>query len=896
MSLSPGSHLGPYEILGPIGAGGMGAVYRARDPRLARDVAIKVLPASLSTDSDRLLRFEQEARAAAALNHPNILTVHEIGTHDGEPFVVSELLEGQTLREAMTGGELPVKKAIDYAVQICHGLAAAHEKGIVHRDLKPENLFVMKDGRVKILDFGLAKLTEGAGAGVGATGFATRAVDTTPGSVMGTVGYMSPEQVRGQSVDQRSDIFSLGAVLYEMLSGERAFKGDSPADTMSAILKENPADLSTTSRLVIPPSLDRLVCHCLEKGPERRFYSAHDVAFALEGVAERGSLTVGARPTAWGVTAHPWAWTTAALSVALLVTLSLLVRPSRGPAADTTAVRFIIPLEQVSFNTASTTGLVLFSVSPNGKWLVFVGASEGRRQLWIKAFDALTARPLAGTEEANSTPFWSPDSQFIAYATPTQLKRADLRGTPAHVLCELPRAVLAGSVGGTWNAEGVIVFSVGDGSGLFRVPSTGGTPLALTRVDGARGETGHLWPQFLPDGTHLLVVIRSKVPAQVGLYVTSLTGTSTALLVPGVERNGVYVAGGYLLFSRDQVLLAQRLDLGRLSVLGEAKPVVSGVQSVAVYNRSAFSVSDTGVLAFQNLLNANGRFVWLDSSGTSLGASSERGPFFTFDLTQTGTRTAAARIDPLTGDSNIWVIDRARGTTSPLTFGPFYEADPVWSPDGREIAFTSTRNGGRNIFKIAATGGTPSEILNSEGRPFGLDAWSPDGRFLLFHVTGDRALYALPLSGERKPFVCAQGASGQAPDEASFSPDGKWITFNSDESGTWQVYATRFPPTNEKWQISTNGGVQARWRSDGKELYYLAPDGTLVAVTVDLKDPAAPHVGPPRSLFRTRLTPSATVDQYRVTADGHRFLVLDSVDSTVSPLTVVLNWTTALKE
>ena len=459
MPVIEGTRLGPYEILSPLGAGGMGEVYRARDTRLGRDVAVKVLPASFSSDRDRLHRFEQEACAAGALNHPNILSIHDIGTHDGAPYVVSELLEGETLRKRLSGTTLPQRRAIDYALQLAHGLAAAHEKGIVHRDLKPENIFITKDSRVKILDFGLAKLTQ-ADSNERQTDIPTRRVDTDPGVVMGTVGYMSPEQVRGQNVDHRSDIFAFGAIVYEMLSGQRAFRGDSPADTMSAILREDPADLSATNHNV-SPALERLVDHCLEKDPEERFHSARDLAFALEAlstsaVSSTETITIPAVPPRRLARRELISWSLAALLFLVAVALAVISLRSTPPKEGELSRFHIYPPEKAFFGGATD------FISPDGRKLIFnVIGAEGRPRLWIRSIDSLTARPIPDTERSNQA-FWSPDSRFIAFFSGGKLKKVDVTGGAVQTLADAQT-----SRGGTWNKDGVILFAPAFGGATF---------------------------------------------------------------------------------------------------------------------------------------------------------------------------------------------------------------------------------------------------------------------------------------------------------------------------------------------------------------------------------------------------------------------------------------------
>src|SRR5215468_9969869 len=557
MTIDAGTKLGRYEIRSKVGEGGMGEVYQGRDTQLGRDVAVKILPTNVSTDSDRLRRFEQEACAASALNHPNILVVHDIGTHDGTTYVVSELLEGETLRKRISGTPLAQRRAIDYALQIANGLAAAHEKGIVHRDLKPDNIFVTNDGRVKILDFGHAKLTQPDG-NQSQTDVPTRRVDTDPGVVMGTVGYMSPEQLKGRPVDQRSDIFSFGAILYEMLSGRRAFHGESAAETMSAVLKEDPPELSDTNKTV-SPGLERLVNHCLEKNPEGRFHSARDVAFALEalsGSASSFDKTISvATPGLQSRTRERLIWI-AAVTVPLIIAIALAFSNfRRAPNASQTMRFFITPTDQTAFISAL--------VSPDGHLLVIRSRdSSGRTFLLIRSLDSLSTQSLSGTDDATS-PFWSPDSRSIAFFAGGKLKRIDVTGGPPQTLCDTDAGP---GPTGAWNRDGVILFARGDA--LYRVSAAGGIATALTALDQAHGEISHKYPQFLPDGKHFLYLAQNAKTEDSSIYVRALDSSESRLILK-TRAQADYVPDGYLLFLRDRTLMAQPFDASKLQLTGE---------------------------------------------------------------------------------------------------------------------------------------------------------------------------------------------------------------------------------------------------------------------------------------------------------------------------------------
>src|SRR2546425_3655421 len=585
-----GKQLGPYRIEALLGRGGMGEVYRARDTKLGREVAIKVLPAAFSAEADRLHRFQQEACAAGALNHPNILVIHHIDTYEGAPCIVSELLEGETLRQRMRGAMLAPRRVIEYATQIANGLAAAHERGIVHRDLKPDNIFITKDGRVKILDFGIAKLTQ-PGGNASQTDIPTRRVDTDPGVVMGTVGYMSPEQIRGKGIDHRSDIFSFGAILYEMLSGRRAFHGEWTADTMSAILKEGPPDLSDTNQK-ISPALERLVNHCLEKNPEARFHSARDLAFALEAISGSAVMS-GSTATVLSVVPMSIrkrreliAWAVAGIAI-LIAAVALTISNFRRLPTETRAVRlFINPPEKASFGS--------FAISPDGLRLAFVATdASGKTLLWIRPLDSVNAQPLSGTEEA-TLPFWSPDSRFIGFFAGGKLKKIEVTGGPAQTLCNAtaPR-------GATWNRDGLIIFEAAPVQPLYRVSAAGGEPTPLTTIDIARGENSHRWPYFLPDGHHFLYSVVGGPESQ-GVYVRSLDAKENRRLLNVVNSDAAYAPPGYLLFRREAALMAKAFDADKLQLTGDPFPIAEQVGSDAATFQTFFSVSQTGVLAYNS--------------------------------------------------------------------------------------------------------------------------------------------------------------------------------------------------------------------------------------------------------------------------------------------------------
>jgi Tol biopolymer transport system component len=901
LALTPGARLGPYEIVSALGAGGMGEVYRARDPRLSREVAIKVLPGGLSSDPERLQRFEQEARAAAALNHPNILALYDIGTHDGAPYLVTELLEGATLREQMASVALPIRKAIEYAVQIAHGLAAAHEKGIVHRDLKPENVFVTDDGRVKILDFGLAKLTQPESSAAGATALPTTPPNTMAGVVLGTIGYMSPEQVRGMAADHRADIFAFGAVLYEMLSGQRAFHGDTAMDAMTAIVKDHPPDLPAVERR-IPPALVRIVDRCLEKSPAARFQSTRDLAFALESLTTHsGATSVVAAIEGPSAISALWrrraamAWASAA-GVLLLVAVALAIGyVSRAPVVPR-VVRFSIDEpKDVAFGGGNGFAPGA-AISPDGRSVAFMARRTGGSAdlLWIRSLDTLDARPLTGTD-GGSFPFWSPDSTSIAFFAQGKLKKIDVSGGPAQTLCD----ALAGE-GGTWNRDGVIVFAPNGTGALFRVSSAGGEPVAVTKLSATDKDTSHRWPDFLPDGRHFL--FRSQ-PSNVA-FVGSLDSGEVKRLVTTDSRT-VY-APGYLIFVRGGTLVAQPFDPRRLETTGEAAPLAEDIRVNPSNGRAAFAVSESGVLAFRTgNANAPVQLTWFDRAGRELAKVGQLKDYRGMDLSPDGQRIVLHLHDAASGGGSLWMLDPARGTESRFTFTGLHDGSPHWSPDGSRVVFSSDRSGEfGNLYVKQAGGATPEEALLKSDAAKGPRSWSADGRFIVYDSDGGKTasdIWVLPLTGDRTPipFLTTPAIEGQG----ELSPDGRWMAYTSNESGRFDIYVQPFPATGGKWLVSTGGGIEPHWRRDGKELFYVSgAPRRLMAVEVKTQG-ATFEASVPHALFDVAgfpgvaAGPNARSREFVASADGQKFLVaLQPTGQASNPLTIVLNWTAGLKK
>ena len=879
-----------YHIISKLGAGGMGVVWRARDTRLDREVAIKFLPEAFAEDPHRLRRFEQEARATSALNHPNILTIFDTGLHDGAPYLVAELLEGEELRAQLNAGAILPRKAIEYAQQIAQGLAAAHEKGIVHRDLKPENLFITRDGRVKILDFGLAKLKAQAAEPADSQADTQRKM-TDPGTVLGTVGYMAPEQVRGQEADHRADIFAFGVILYEMLSGRRPFSGESAIEVMNAILKEEPPELSETNAK-ISPQLEKIVRRCLEKKPDRRFQSASDLGFALEalstpsGAALTTNVVDAAKRVSWR---ERIAWITA--GVALLAALGVVYfKRSEGTSESAHAVRLAFaPPQNLAFDNGFNDSLI---VSPDGQKLAFTGrASDGKRQLWVRPLDSTEAQALPNTEDAQN-PFWSPDSHSLAFGSRGKLKRIELTGGRPLVLCDISE--LFG--GGTWSRAEVIVFAPSFGGGLFQIPATGGEPKPVTTVDTARGELLHLYPCFLPDGRHFLYRVVGTDVAQ-SVVAGSLDSKEVKQLLTDAAPP-VYAEPGWLLFVRNGALMAQHFDADHLKLTGDAFLLTPPTNTANVFG-IPISVSQNRVLVWQGDRHREYQLVWFDRGGKQVGTV---GPPTKVRFGQSprlapgGKQVAIQRRDLQTQIQDLWVVDLQRDLPNRLTTreGPRTGA-AFWSPDGSHLVFQTRRGDAYGLYQITTNGvGTEELLLNGANEP---TDWSSDGRFILYSAIPEKTrgnVWALPLTGDRRPYQLLKSEFDIR--HAQFSPDRHWLVYTSDESGSYDVYVRPFTAEgklgDDRKRISTTGGSQPRFRRDGQELFYVAADGQMMAVKVN-----GATFESPKALFKTRMLTGLIQSgiEYDVSADGERFLIGTQVGE-ATPVSIILNWPAALRQ
>jgi serine/threonine protein kinase/Tol biopolymer transport system component len=864
MTFSAGTHLGPYEILSPLGAGGMGEVWKARDTRLGRTVAIKISAAQFSQ------RFEREARAIAALNHPHICTLYDVGPD----YLVMEYIEGQPLR-----GPLPLDKTIEYAKQILDALDAAHRRGIVHRDLKPGNILVSRSG-IKLLDFGLAK-AEPPQVAAGADAATIEETLTHEGAIAGTLPYMAPEQLQGGRADARADIFAFGCVFYEMLTGKRAFEGQSAASVMAAVLERGAPSISG----VAPAPLEIVLTGCLTKDPEERWQSARDVRRALGLAMAGGAAPARSRWRGWK------AWIAAA--VCLVITLFISVRLPRTPESSPNLVRFpVYPPENSVFSGPANVSVAQhqFALSPNGRAIVFVATVAGSRpMLWVRALEEIEARLLPGTEDAEY-PFWSADSGWLGFFSEGKVKKVRASGGPVQVVAEDfpdPR-------GGSWSPDDTILLGTGDSS-IYRVPPGGGAVATATRLNAARKEGSHRWPHFLPDGRHFLFTVRTAESGLRSVFVGSLDGDTTKLLIHA-DSNAQHVLPGYLLFLDGNTLLGQAFDATRLELSGQPF-TIAGRVGRSSNGYGSFSASRADALAYAGADLQSGRLIWFDRGGKPLGSVGPEGYYTDFRLSPDEKRLAVSLADARTGYPTIWLTDLSRGSLSRFTLGPVVNSAPVWSPDGTRIAFRTMRGGLAEFYEKSASGGGKEEplLLHDALHAAGMHSsnlyisdWSSDGRYLLCSVapSSGTELWLLPLA-DRKPVQLLRTSGAAA--QASFSPDGRFLAYASDESGRLEVYVQTFPLSNRKWPVSTGGGSEPRWRADGREIYYLSENRKLMAAAVG----PGPSFDVPKPLFQTRAVTGSTGFRmhYVPSRDGRRFLVnTQSGDTAPTSITVELNW------
>jgi serine/threonine protein kinase len=907
MSLTPGSRLGPYEILAPIGAGGMGEVYRARDTRLERTVAVKVLPPHLSVSAEARQRFEREAKTISRLSHPHICALHDVGSQDGIEYLVMEYLEGDTLSDRVARGPLPLEQTLRCGQEIADALDKAHRHGIVHRDLKPGNVMLTASG-VKLLDFGLAKAFErpldAAGREQAAAGqhpmagdaltslptVAGRAGLTQEGTILGTYQYMAPEQLEGKDADARTDIWALGCTLYEMATGRSAFAASSRASLITAIMSSDPAPISSLQPMS-PPSLDRLARTCLAKDPEDRWQSAADIRRELRWIAEGSSGASAAVAAPRPRRRDRLAWTAFALAAAAAVGMGLL-QVRRKPETPVHVFRSsILPPEKTQYAFDGSP----MALSPDGRRVAFAaGPPNSPVQLWIRSFESSESRPLPGTE-GGFGPFWSPDGRFLAFFGDQKLKKIDVSGGTPQTLCDAP----TGS-GGTWGRAGVILFATYDGP-ILRVSDSGGAPVPVTRLDENKSDLGHGWPRFLPDGRRFFYqrFLGEEGNEQPwGLCVRSLESKEEKLLLR-VRSNAAYVppaAGssiGYLLYLRNRILQARPFDERRLEFADEAVPVVEEVRLFGASDTAVFAVSDNGVLAYQpSAAGEVSELVWFDRKGTRLEHLGEPAPYGHPRLSHDGRRLALVIEDPQTVRADLWVYDLVRRAKTRITFGPGVNVYPVWSPDDTRIAFASNRSGAHGLYQTSASGTGGDELLLSAPSTFQFPTdWSQDGH-IAFMSNDSKSKTGMDIGiasvSDRKAWLLLNTPFNEGSPE--FSPDGRYLAHVSDESGKAEVYVRTFPAAGGKWQVSTGGGRSPLWRRDGKEIFFMkVPENTLMAA--DVRAGPGLEVGTPRVLFQTRIKWSDAGVEYAVSPDGSRFLINSLVDEgRVEAFTVVQNW------
>jgi eukaryotic-like serine/threonine-protein kinase len=899
MTILPGKRLGPHEILSSIGAGGMGEVYRARDTRLDRIVAIKVLPVHLANRSELRERFEREARTIASLNHPHICTLHDIGKQDGIDFLVMEYLEGETLARRLEKGPLPLEQVLHYAIEISDALDKAHRKGVTHRDLKPGNIMLTKSG-TKLLDFGLAKLKQEVAPANALLSDLPTANDplTAQGTILGTLQYMAPEQVEGKEVDARTDIFAFGAVVHEMATGKRAFEGKTQASLIAKILEIDPPPISSLQPMT-PPALDRVIKKCLAKEPEKRWQAASDVCDELKWIAEGSSQVVIASTTSMkGVRSLGRRALIVSLCTLLFgaVSAGLLTWNLKPSVATQPVTRTVIPLPPGQQLAGLDLGPAV-ALSPDGSHLAFVARQGGTQQLYLRAMDSLESKPIPGTEGA-SEPFFSPDGQWVGFFAGGKMKKILVSGGAVITLGDA-----ADPCGANWSIQGTIAFAPTNVSNLEQVPDGGGVAQPLTRLD--KDDRGDRWPEFLLGGKAVLFAAGANAynftNAQVVVQLVG-TGQRKNLIQGGMYPR--YAPSGHLVFMQGGSMMAAPFDPQRLVVTGSTVPVVEGVLQSSVTGAAQYSFSSTGSLVYVSgsIRSAQSKLVWVSRNGAEQPLAAQARAYVEPRISPDGRRVAVTITEQ---ESQTWLYDLSRDTLSRFTFEGNVSVDAVWTPDGKRIAFTSNKEGPLNIFWQMFDGsGGLERFTTSDYSQFPM-SWSPDGQLLAYteiNPSSQRDIWVLRM-GDSSP------SSGKVPkaqpfirtpfDEAvpRFSPDGHWLAYISNESGRYEVYVQSYPGPGGKWQISTEGGTEPVWNPNGRELFYRSGDG-MMAVEITTHPGFA--VGKPRMLFEGHYEPAPVpIANYDVSPDGQRFLMLKPVEEVEAPATqinVVLNWFEELKQ
>jgi eukaryotic-like serine/threonine-protein kinase len=893
MTLASGTKLGPYEVISAAGAGGMGEVYRGRDTRLDRVVAIKILPAHLSSNPEAKQRFDREARAISSLNHPNICTLYDVGHQDGMDYLVMEFLEGETLADRLAKGPLAPEQVLKYGIEICEGLEKAHRTGVIHRDLKPSNIMLTKAG-AKLMDFGLAK---SASASPPPASSLTMTISnpsadqplTARGMIVGTFQYMSPEQVEGKEADARSDIFALGAVLYEMATGKRAFTGKTQASVVAAILASEPQPISVV-RPMSPPALDRVVKVCLAKDPDERFQNVHDLQLQLMWIAEGGSQAGVPAPVAARrrnrertlIAALALCGLVAAAGIAASVIFSKKAESLRRVVRAQIAAP-----EHNSFTTVNASNHVV--ISPDSSSIAFIAEGEGKQLLWVRPLHAAAAQPLAGTEGAYY-PFWSPDSKFIGFFAGGKMKKVEASGGVVQSLCDAPYGR-----GGSWNRDGVILFTPGIHDVIYRVPDGGGQPVAVTKVKKQGVYSGSRWPYFLPNGRHFLYLGTEGDEPYGKVYAASLDSPDAKLIVE--ENSGAAYANGYLFFIKDNNLVAQPFDPDHLTLSGNPVPVASKVEYYDGKSLGNFSVSENGVLVYRGAYSTPSRLVWLDRAGKQLTTLGDPGNYAAGRLSPDGRSVVISREDPADASKNdLWLLEVQRGIFSRLTFHPSQAYSAAWSPDGSRLAVVAFAT----KVQIMSTNGSGTPVTVSQDLVSGVRDWSPDGRTILVAQQNSSTgfdVMSLALAGQPQPVKPVLNSQFYEI-SARLSPDGRWLAYISNETGRGEVYVVPFPGPGGRWQISSNGvamgglfGSGATWSRDGRQLYFRDAAGALMAADVQPKGGEF-HSGLPRQIF----TAPGGVRPLDTAPDGRILVMLQAEQEVSPPITLVLNWDAEMKQ